>query len=133
MSVTRTISGTLFTFLLYSIHHMFGAAILATVSAVFTVSGYANNAAGLVNLQYDQEVVQESLTNMQETQQLLLEKAKQETDPAKRRSKLLAAKKLGQTHQDLDRLQSELVVKTVRKEAAGLAKNLLSAGGKSCP
>ncbi|MBD3279204.1 MAG: hypothetical protein GF390_00650 [Candidatus Pacebacteria bacterium] len=104
-------------------------AIIAAASAVFTVSGYVNNASGIANIQYDQQVVQESLKVMAENQQQLLEKAKQETDPAKRQQKLLVAQKLGQTHQDLSQLQSELVVKATRKEAAGIVKNLLSTGG----
>jgi hypothetical protein len=103
-------------------------AIIAAASAVFTVSGYVNNAAGIANIQYDQQLVQESLDLMSENQKQLMEKAKQEPDPVKRKQKMLVAQKLGKTNRDLSQLQSELVVKATRKEAAGIAKNLLNTG-----
>jgi hypothetical protein len=103
-------------------------AIIAAASAVFTVSGYVNNAASIANIQYDQQVVQDSLDLMSENQKQLVAKAKQEPDPVKRKQKMLVAKKLGETNRDLSQLQSELVVKATRKEAAGIAKNLLNTG-----
>lgn len=101
---------------------MITTALVGALAFVFTVGSYVNVAGNTTNLAYDKEVVGESLAQMEETARILKEKAQEEQDPDKRAQKLLIAEKLSQTHEKMDTLQDQMIVRTARKEFANLVK-----------
>lgn len=105
---------------------MFATAFVAVVGVVFTVSSYVSAGVNTVNLVYDQSVVSDSLTQMDETAKQLKEKALAETDPALRQQKLLVAQKLSETQSQLGEHQSKILVNGARKEALALGKSIVA-------
>lgn len=105
---------------------MFATAFVTVVGVVFTVSSYISAGVNTVNLVYDQSVVSDSLTQMDETAKQLKEKALAEPDPALSQQKLLVAQKLSETQAQLSEHQSKILVNGARKEALALGKSIVA-------
>ncbi len=99
--------------------------IVGIIASVFTITSHINTVGNTANLAYDQAIVGQSLDEMSETARLLKEKAEEETDPVKKQEKLLIAEKLSQTHEKMDALQSQMIVRTARKEFANVVKGTI--------
>lgn len=100
-------------------------AIIATTATIFGLVSSGANVAGTI---HDKNMINESLQNMHETQQLLQEKARNATGQ-KQQEMLVAADKLGQVNQRMKELNNEAYTSALRNEAAGLAKGLLTSVG----
>jgi len=105
---------------------MFATAFIATVSVIFTVSSYISAGVNTANLAYDQSVVADSLSQMNDTANQLKEKALAEPDPSLRQQKLLVAQKLSESHAQLNRSQNQILVNGARKEALALSKSIIA-------
>ncbi|PIT89001.1 MAG: hypothetical protein COU27_02440 [Candidatus Levybacteria bacterium CG10_big_fil_rev_8_21_14_0_10_36_7] len=105
---------------------MFATTFIAVVGVVFTVSSYISAGVNTVNLVYDQSVVSDSLTQMDETAKQLKEKALAEPDPTLRQQKLLVAQKLSETQSQLSEHQSKILINGARKEALALSKSIVA-------
>ena len=105
---------------------MFTLGFAAFVGAVFTVGSYISAGVNTINLAYDQSIVADSLTQMNDTANQLKQKAMSEPDPDLREQKLLVAQKLSQTQTQLSGLQNQILVNGARKEALALSKSIIS-------
>lgn len=97
-------------------------AIIATTATIFGLVTSGANVAGTI---HDKNMINESLQNMHETQQLLQEKAQKATG-ANKEEMLIAANKLKQVNSRMKELNNEAYTSALRNEAAGLAKGLLT-------
>lgn len=100
-------------------------AIIATTTTLFGLVNSGVNVAGAV---HDQTMINESLQNMQQTQQLLQQKA-QSTTGANKQEMLIAANKLKQVNSRMSELNAQAYTSALRNEAAGLAKGLVAGVG----
>lgn len=104
---------------------------LALIATTISIFGVTNMSANIVGANSDKSMINESLQNMQQTQQLLEAKAQSATG-ANKEQMLIAAGKLKQVNTKMTELNNQAFKGAVRNEVAGFAKGILTgAGGAS--
>lgn len=100
--------------------------ILTTaIAAIFTVASLVNTVADTAGLVYDNVIIGESLSNMNNTAGLLREKARQETDPVKKEIKLKMAEKLSGAYDSLSKGHKGESIGVGKKIGSGIGKMVL--------
>jgi len=98
---------------------------LALIATTVSLFGAVNTSANVVGAYQDKQLIQDSLNNMQQTQQLLQQKATQATG-AQQQQMLTAAAKLSQVNSKMTELNNQVFSNSVRREGLGFAKGLLT-------
>lgn len=98
---------------------------LALIATTVSLFGAVNTSANVVGAYQDKQLIQDSLNNMQQTQQLLQQKATQATG-AQQQQMLTAAAKLSQVNSKMTELNDQVFSNSVRREGLGFAKGLLT-------
>lgn len=101
---------------------------LAIIATTATLFGLVNTGANVAGAVHDQAMINESLQNMQQTQQLLQNKAQSATGENKQEM-LVAANKLKQVNSRMTELNAQAYTSALRNQAAGLAKGLVAGVG----
>jgi len=98
---------------------------LALIATTVSFFGAVNTSANMVGAYHDQQIIKDSLNNMQQTQVLLRQKADAATGIQKQQM-LNAASKLEQVNLKMTELNNQSFMNAVRREGLGFAKGQLT-------